>query len=111
MEEQQAIADYLIRIHNLINLLKVLAIEESKDLENFKTDELQGSLEAHEQRFIERQNDRQSQQALSTQFKKTNSRHYYKYRMEKGKWHGERRNNGADSTSHGLGSQKINSSY
>ncbi|KAF1860412.1 hypothetical protein Lal_00037752 [Lupinus albus] len=119
IEEQDAIADYLTRIHSLINLMKgcgeklpeqvvvekilrtlthkfdhiVVAVEESKDLENFKIDELQSSLEAHEQRFIKR-----------VELRKRNSRHFDKEIGDKGKWHGECRNNGE-------GSQKINSSY
>ncbi|XP_019465355.1 PREDICTED: uncharacterized protein LOC109363549 [Lupinus angustifolius] len=96
MEDQESIEDYFTRIRTLINVMKgcgekipeqsivekilktlsakfdhvVVAIEESKDLENLKIDELQGSLEAHEERFLERMSDRQSQQALSAQFKK-----------------------------------------
>ncbi|XP_019431231.1 PREDICTED: uncharacterized protein LOC109338443 [Lupinus angustifolius] len=72
MEDQESIANYFTRIRTLINVMKgcgekileqsivekilrtlsakfhhvVVAIEESKDLENLKIDELQGSLEA-----------------------------------------------------------------
>ncbi|XP_019457537.1 PREDICTED: uncharacterized protein LOC109357938 [Lupinus angustifolius] len=96
MEEEERISDYFARIRSLINLMRgcgeqmnelsivdkilrtlstkfdnvVIAIEESKDLETIKIDELQGSLEAHEQRLMERQNGRLTQQALSAQFKK-----------------------------------------
>ncbi|XP_019460169.1 PREDICTED: uncharacterized protein LOC109359930 [Lupinus angustifolius] len=84
MEEQERVSEYFTRIRGLINQMRscgeqiseqgivekilrtlstkfdhvVVAIEESKDLEHFKIDELQGSLEAHEQRFLERMNDR-----------------------------------------------------
>ncbi|XP_019414559.1 PREDICTED: uncharacterized protein LOC109326317 [Lupinus angustifolius] len=96
MEEDERISYYFARIRSLINLMRgcgeqmnelsivdkilrtlstkfdivVIAIEESKDLETIKIDELQGSLEAHEQRLMERQNGRLTQQALSAQFKK-----------------------------------------
>ncbi|XP_019430203.1 PREDICTED: uncharacterized protein LOC109337644 [Lupinus angustifolius] len=42
----------------------VMAIEESKNLEVLKIEDLQGSLEAHEQRHIERSNERSMDQAL-----------------------------------------------
>jgi len=45
----------------------VAAIEESKDFVEMKLDELQCSLEAHEQRIKEREIDRSSEQALLAQ--------------------------------------------
>ncbi|XP_019425081.1 PREDICTED: uncharacterized protein LOC109333958 [Lupinus angustifolius] len=49
----------------------VVAIEESGKVERMKVEELQGSLEAHEQRMNERGADRSSHQALQAQtFKK-----------------------------------------
>ncbi|CAL0321435.1 unnamed protein product [Lupinus luteus] len=45
----------------------VVAIEESKNLEEFKLEELQGSLEAHEQRIIERSTGKYVNQALQVQ--------------------------------------------
>ena len=43
----------------------VVAIEESKDIENMKVEELQNSLEAHEQRVLERKNNNKvAEQAL-----------------------------------------------
>ncbi|XP_019439046.1 PREDICTED: uncharacterized protein LOC109344747 [Lupinus angustifolius] len=45
----------------------VVAIEESKDLEQFKIDELQSSLEAHEQRIKERIQDRGEQRPQALQ--------------------------------------------
>ncbi|XP_019427117.1 PREDICTED: uncharacterized protein LOC109335439 [Lupinus angustifolius] len=108
MEEQERVYEYFTRIRSLINLMRscgeqiseqgivekilrtllakfdhvVVAIEESKDLEHFKIGELHGSLEAHEQIFLERLNDRQSQQALSVQFQKRNSGHNNKSRRD-----------------------------
>ncbi|XP_019432576.1 PREDICTED: uncharacterized protein LOC109339571 [Lupinus angustifolius] len=46
----------------------VVAIEESKKIEEMKVQDLQGSLEAHEQRLIERSNERPVDQALQAQF-------------------------------------------
>ncbi|XP_019455196.1 PREDICTED: uncharacterized protein LOC109356328 [Lupinus angustifolius] len=45
----------------------VVAIEESKNLKVLKIEDLQGSLEAHEQRLIERSNERSVDQALQAQ--------------------------------------------
>ncbi|XP_019415157.1 PREDICTED: uncharacterized protein LOC109326544 [Lupinus angustifolius] len=45
----------------------VVAIEESKKIEEMKVQDLQGSLEAHEQRLIERSNERPVDQALQAQ--------------------------------------------
>ena len=42
----------------------MVAVEESKDLERLKIEELQNSLEAHEQRLIERANSRDLDQAM-----------------------------------------------
>ncbi|XP_019433872.1 PREDICTED: uncharacterized protein LOC109340605 [Lupinus angustifolius] len=52
----------------------VVVIEESRDLEKLKIEELQGSLEAHEQRIIERSGGKSPDQALQAQvFKKIGS--------------------------------------
>ncbi|XP_019441169.1 PREDICTED: uncharacterized protein LOC109346174 [Lupinus angustifolius] len=45
----------------------VVAIEESKNLAELKIEELQGSLEAHEQRLIERSTEKSTNQALQAQ--------------------------------------------
>ncbi|XP_019427229.1 PREDICTED: uncharacterized protein LOC109335549 [Lupinus angustifolius] len=45
----------------------VVAIEESKNLAELKIEELQGSLEAHEQRLIERSTEKSTSQALQAQ--------------------------------------------
>ncbi|XP_019414638.1 PREDICTED: uncharacterized protein LOC109326409 [Lupinus angustifolius] len=84
MKDEDTIADYFTKIRSLTNLMKgcgeimkdqlivekvlrtlnpkfdhiVVAIEESKNLEDIKIEELQSSLEAHEQRIKERSLDR-----------------------------------------------------
>ncbi|XP_019414295.1 PREDICTED: uncharacterized protein LOC109326065 [Lupinus angustifolius] len=96
MKESDSISDYFTKIRSLTNLMKgcdevmrnqlvveivlrtltprfdhiVVAIEESKDLEVFKIDELQSSLEAHEQRIKERNHENESEQALQAKFSK-----------------------------------------
>ncbi|XP_019435024.1 PREDICTED: uncharacterized protein LOC109341542 [Lupinus angustifolius] len=90
MKESDSISYYFTKIRSLTNLMKgcgevmrdqlvvekvlrtltprfdhiVVVIEESKDLEVFKIDELQSSLEAHEQRIKERNHKNESGQAL-----------------------------------------------
>lgn len=89
-ESTEKISDYFTRILNLTNLMKsygekiqdkvivqkvlrtllpkfdyiVVAIEESKDLTTMQIEELQGSLQAHEQRMLERSNEKGQHQAL-----------------------------------------------
>ncbi|XP_019425150.1 PREDICTED: uncharacterized protein LOC109334032 [Lupinus angustifolius] len=136
MEEQERVSEYFTRIRGLINQMRscgeqmsdqgivekilrtlsakfdhvVVAIEESKDLEHFKIDELQGSLEAHEQRFLERMNDRQSQQALSAQFQKKNSGHNNKSRRDGRRWLSDKRQEGEGSNQYSQGFTKTDSS-
>ncbi|XP_019455105.1 PREDICTED: uncharacterized protein LOC109356199 [Lupinus angustifolius] len=81
MEENESISTYIAKILTLTNQMKacgkvfkvksviekvlrtlttkfdhiIVAIEESKDLDNYKLEELQSSLEAHEQRLKERE--------------------------------------------------------
>ncbi|XP_019427170.1 PREDICTED: uncharacterized protein LOC109335493 [Lupinus angustifolius] len=45
----------------------VVSIEESKKMDDLKIDQLQGSLEAHEQRILERSNEKPADQALQAQ--------------------------------------------
>jgi len=98
MEETESIGDYFGRLQVLANLITscgdtitnltlvekvlrtlnprfdyiVVAIEESKDLESLSVDELQGSLEAYEQRLHERANDKATEQALQAHHQSRN---------------------------------------
>jgi len=102
MEETESIGDYFGRLQVLANSITscgdtitnltlvekvlrtlnprfdhiVVAIEESKDLESLSVDELQGSLEAHEQRLQERlqerANDKATEQALQAHHQSRN---------------------------------------
>ncbi|XP_019451721.1 PREDICTED: uncharacterized protein LOC109353814 [Lupinus angustifolius] len=93
MEEGEGIADFFTRLITHINAMRacgekmedtiivdkvlrsvtprfdnvVIAIEESGRVENMKVEELQGSLEAHEQMLNERITDKSSHQALQVQ--------------------------------------------
>nr|KYP59134.1 Retrovirus-related Pol polyprotein from transposon TNT 1-94 [Cajanus cajan] len=104
MEESDTISGYFAKIRSLTNQMKgceeaikdqlvvekvlrtltskfdhiVVAIEESKDLESFKIDELQSSLEAHEQKIKERNPDKNSDQALQAQSSKSSTSSFRK---------------------------------
>jgi hypothetical protein len=106
MEEKETVNDYVTRVTRLVNQMKscgeavseqnivskvlrsltprfdniVVAIEESKDLKTMTKDELQSSLEAHEQRMDERGNDKaKAEVALQARLNEKNKR-------SKGKW-------------------------
>ena len=106
MEEKETINDYVTRITRLVNQIKsygetvaeqnvvskilrsltsrfdniVVAIEESKDLATLSKDELQSSLEAHEQRMDERGSDKaKTEISLQARFNEKSKR-------SKGKW-------------------------
>ena len=57
----------------------VVAIEESKDVESMKIEELQGSLEAQELKLIERESVKPTEQALQAQT-------FQEGRCDKKKW-------------------------
>ncbi|OIW01880.1 hypothetical protein TanjilG_31062 [Lupinus angustifolius] len=89
--EQHVVEKILRTLHPKFEHV-VVVIEEAKDLDNLTIDELQGSLEVHEQRFMERQIYRQSDHALSAQFKKKDGPGQNdKFRRDKTKWQGGRR--------------------
>ncbi|XP_019465336.1 PREDICTED: uncharacterized protein LOC109363526 [Lupinus angustifolius] len=99
MEENDSIADYMTKILTLTNQMRscgkamkeksivekvlrtltckydhiVVAIEESKNLEELKIEELQASLQAHELRLKEMSSSRGSDQALMSRHTKKNS--------------------------------------
>ncbi|XP_057432888.1 uncharacterized protein LOC130725700 [Lotus japonicus] len=122
MEANERIADYFTRILSLTNLMKgfgetitdlsivekvflrtlapkfdhiVVAIEESKKLEDLKVEELQGSLEAHEQRLLERSQERSTDQALQAQTSKKGKS--WKYDQNRGKGKDVKSNSGKGS--------------
>lgn len=96
MEDNEKVADYFTRAKSLTNLMKecgepvpdgqvvrkilrplpswfdyaTVAIEEVKNVGEMKVTELQGSLEAHEQRMNERHAERSQNQALQAQISK-----------------------------------------
>ncbi|XP_028223629.1 uncharacterized protein LOC114405191 [Glycine soja] len=93
MEENERVAEFFNHVFTLTNAVKsygekvtdltivekvictlnpkfdniVVAIEESRNLEILKVEELEGSLEAHEQRFLERSDGKAPDQALQAQ--------------------------------------------
>ncbi|XP_020220457.1 uncharacterized protein LOC109803343 [Cajanus cajan] len=93
MESNETVVDYITRVQTMVNTMKglgekmaelqviekvlrtlpmkfdhiVVEIEESKNLEDMSLDELQGSLESHELRLIERGEERKNEQALQAQ--------------------------------------------
>ncbi|XP_019442346.1 PREDICTED: uncharacterized protein LOC109347068 [Lupinus angustifolius] len=135
------IAEYFTKIRSLTNLMKgcgevmrdqlvvekvlrtlnpkfdhvVVAIEESKDLEVFKIEELQSTLEAHEQRIKERNLERNSEQALQAQasrrpFNQGNltKRFKNKWKPEKGRsYEGTRQDSNSFSGNRGGGQDQM----
>jgi len=100
MEENERVAEFFNRVFTLTNAMKscgekvtditivekvlrilnpkfdhiVVAIKKSRNLEILKVEELQGSLEAHEQRILERSGGKAPDQALQAQtYKKRRS--------------------------------------
>ena len=117
MFDQDSITDYFNRVQMLVNGMKtckeelidqqlvdkvlrtltprfdhvVVVIEESKDLDSMKVEELQNSLEAHEQRINERRNDeKDKEQALQAQNNFMNKGESGWNKKGKGKWKGGR---------------------
>lgn len=114
MEAQESVADYVTRLLTLTNSMKsygetitdvsvvekvlrtlslrfdhvAVAIEESKNLETMKIEELQGSLVAHEQRMNERNPEKANEQALQAQTSKNGGGDANRNRKGKGKWKG-----------------------
>nr|XP_004509502.1 uncharacterized protein LOC101510098 [Cicer arietinum] len=113
MEDKETINDYVTRVTRLGNQMKscgevvseqnfvskvlrsltprfdniVVALEESNDFKTMTKDELQSSLEAHEQRMDERGNDKaKTEVALQSRFNEKNKK-------SKGKWHSRGKKN------------------
>lgn len=99
MENNEEVSTFFNRVHALTNRMKgcveklsdqatvekvlrslsikfdciVVSIEEPKDLASMKVEELQASLEAHEQRMNERSSDRRNNQPLQAHTSKKNN--------------------------------------
>ncbi|XP_028230846.1 uncharacterized protein LOC114411336 [Glycine soja] len=117
MEKNESVAEYITKVQTVVNSMKgygekitvqsvvekvlrtmppkfdhiVVAIEESKNLEELSLEELQGSLESHEQRMNERINEKKSEQAL--QARSNPNKHGDRWKKEKteaksNKWRG-----------------------
>ncbi|XP_019430826.1 PREDICTED: uncharacterized protein LOC109338135 [Lupinus angustifolius] len=112
MKEGDSISEYFTKIRSLTNLMKgcgevmrvqlvvekvlrtltprfdhiVATIKESKDLEVFKIDELQSSLEAYEQGIKERNHENDSEQALQAKFSEKSSSQGNLQKKLKGRW-------------------------
>lgn len=121
MEKSEKISDYFTRVLTLTNQMKscgekitvekimrtltyrfdyiVVAIEESKDLETMKIEELQGSLETHEQRLVERNAEKEVTQALQSQILKNKGGDKAKGWKGKGKWKHNKNNGGGSNQS------------
>ncbi|XP_045802838.1 uncharacterized protein LOC123896506 [Trifolium pratense] len=110
MEDKETVSDFFTRVAKLVNEMKacgetvscsmrvekilrslsprfdyvVAAIEESTDLDSMKVEELQGSLEAHEQRMNQRNSDK-SKGEIALQAQQN-----YKDKKGKGKWNGNK---------------------
>jgi hypothetical protein len=127
MEEKETVSDFFTIVSKLVNAMKscgetvsnqsivekilrflsprfdhiVVATEESKDLASMKIDELQGSLETHEQRMNERNSDK-TKSEVSLQAQQNG-----KDKKGKGKWAG---NKGKGGSRNGNGNQETNNS-
>ncbi|XP_019459889.1 PREDICTED: uncharacterized protein LOC109359647 [Lupinus angustifolius] len=112
MKDGDTIANYFTKIRSLTNLMKgcgevmmdqsvvekalrtlnpkfdhvIVAIEESKDIEVFKNEELQSSLEAHEKRIKKMNSDRNSDQVFHAQSSRRSFGQGNFQNKFKGKW-------------------------
>ncbi|XP_019418440.1 PREDICTED: uncharacterized protein LOC109329227 [Lupinus angustifolius] len=115
MDESETISKYMTKIMSLANHMRsygeeikeqtvvekvlrtlipkydhiVVVIEESKNLEDYKVEELQGSLEAHELRLKERNLDKGGEHALQARFNKRSSAQWNKKskgKMQNNRW-------------------------
>ena len=125
MEEQEMVGSYFARVQALTNQMKiygekvtdtmivekilrtltqkfdhiVVAVEESRDLESLKVEDLQSTLEAHEQRLIERNAEKPLEQALQAQawkrgdFKKGKFSEKGKFKKGREEWRNQKNSN------------------
>lgn len=130
MEKSEKVCDYFTRILTLTNQMKVCgervsdqmivekvmrtftpnfdyivaAIEESKDLADMKVEELQASLEAHEQRLADRSSEKEVTQALQSQILSKKGKNWKgKGKWKQGKYNGGGSNQNQDHSDHDPG--------
>ncbi|MCI04310.1 retrovirus-related Pol polyprotein from transposon TNT 1-94, partial [Trifolium medium] len=96
MEDQTIVEKVLRSLTQKFDYI-VVAIEESKDLGCMKVEELQASLEAHEQRMNERTSDRRNDRELQAHISKKNNVEKWKGKKNKGK-ESHHKNDGASSS-------------
>ncbi|XP_014624196.1 uncharacterized protein [Glycine max] len=137
MEKNESVVEYITKVQTAVNSMKgygekiivqsvvekvlrtmppkfdhiVVAIEESKNLEELSLEELQGSLESHEQRMNERINEKKSEKALQAQ--SNPKKHSDRWKKEKTEWKSNKwRGNHNSDKDHkkGRGSNSQNSS-
>ncbi|XP_019455190.1 PREDICTED: uncharacterized protein LOC109356318 [Lupinus angustifolius] len=136
MKDGDTISYYFTKIRSLTNLMKgygevmrdqlvvekvlrtlnpkfdhvVVAIEESKDLEVFKIEELQSSLEAHDQRIKEMNLDRNSSQSFQAQSSRRSFGQGNFQKKVKGRWKNDKGKNyeGARQDSNSFTANKSN---
>lgn len=122
MKDQETVAEYFNRIQVIVNSMKacneavsnqqivekilrtlspkfdyiIVAIEESKDVSRMKVEDLLSSLEAHEQRLLERSGVRLQEQALQARSQSSHDGGKPRFKKGKQKWKEQKSGSHAD---------------